>query len=97
MQHAIVAAGKISLVEIYCGFFPRIAGQFGMLLQQIPSLTRNKRNNAPTLVKSTNLLDFCTCFHRSNGRSVSLTDDPLGHRGWLPEGWKKKQSAQAES
>jgi hypothetical protein len=78
----------------FCGV---IAGQIGTLLQQIPSVTRNNRNNAPTLVKSTNLLGFCTCFHRLIGRSVSLTDDPLGHRSWEPEGWKKKQPAQAGS
>ena len=28
--------------------------------------------SAPTLVKSTNLLDFCTCIHRLNGRNVSF-------------------------
>jgi hypothetical protein len=28
--------------------------------------------SAPTLVKSTNLLVFCTCFHRLNGRNVSF-------------------------
>jgi hypothetical protein len=74
-----------------------IAGQIGTFLQQIPSLTLKNRNNAPTLVKSTNLLDFCTCVHRLNGRTVHLTDDPLGHRSWLPEGWKSRQSAQAGS
>jgi hypothetical protein len=78
----------------FCGV---VAGQIGTLLGEIPSLTPNNRDNAPTLVKSTNLLDFCTCFHRLNGRNVSSTDDPLGHRGWLPEGWKKRQPAQAGS
>lgn len=41
--------------------------------------------HAPVLVKSTNLLDFCTCFHRYNGPTVLSTDDPVGHRSWLPE------------
>ncbi|SPE18583.1 hypothetical protein SBA5_160067 [Candidatus Sulfotelmatomonas gaucii] len=35
--------------------------------------------SAPTLVKSTNLILFCTCIHRLNGRNVSSTDDPVGH------------------
>jgi len=35
--------------------------------------------SAPTLVKSTNLILFCTCIHRLNGRNVTSTDDPLGH------------------
>lgn len=38
---------------------------------------------APPLVKSTNSSDFCTCIHRSNGRTVSSTDDPAGMRKWI--------------
>jgi hypothetical protein len=38
-------------------------------------------HSAPTLVKSTHLLDFCTCIHRFRGRTVTSTDEPCGASG----------------
>ncbi len=38
-------------------------------------------DSAPALVKSTHLLDFCTCIHRFRGRTVTSTDEPCGASG----------------
>ena len=72
MQNAADRAKRIPLLENRRLFFRLITAQIGTLHEEIPSLTRNNRNNAPALVKSTNLLDFCTCFHRLIGRNVSF-------------------------
>ena len=64
--------GKSLWSRFVVAFCRLITGQIGSLLQQIPLLALNKCNNAPALVKSTNLLDFCTCFHRSSRRTVSF-------------------------
>jgi hypothetical protein len=72
MQNAADRAEKILCWRIGETFFRLITAQIGTLLKEIPSLTRNNSNNAPALVKSTNLLDFCTCFHRLIGRNVSF-------------------------
>jgi hypothetical protein len=45
-------------------FFRLITAQIGTFLQEISSLALKECIYAPTLVKSTYLLDFCTCFHR---------------------------------
>jgi hypothetical protein len=55
--------------------FSKIAGS-GAAIRDLRTAKRvaaqENRNNAPTLVKSTNLLDFCTCFHRQYGSTVSF-------------------------
>jgi hypothetical protein len=55
--------------------FSKIAGS-GTAIRDLRTAKRvaaqENRNNAPTLVKSTNLLDFCTCFHRQYGSTVSF-------------------------
>jgi hypothetical protein len=72
MQSVADAVRKISSAKFLSGFFRLIAVQIGASLLRIASLARDKWISAPTLVKSTNLLDFCTCFHRLNGRNVSF-------------------------
>ncbi len=48
--------------------------------QNTPASLENP-DSAPTLVKSTNLLVFCTCIHRFSGRTVALTDEPCRASG----------------
>ena len=64
--------GKSLWSRFVVAFCRLITGQIGTFLQEISWLDLKKRIYAPALVKSTNLLDFCTCFHRSSRRNVSF-------------------------
>ena len=46
-------------------------------------------------MKSTNLLEFCTCIHRSSGGIVSSTDDPVGKQAGIA-GLIKRYDGQRE-